>query len=125
MDLDIFKVKCEKRDYSFINDDSKEGFKLYKPFSIKRAEIDGTIYTSPLSGEVGFMAAGFNVYVDKFDDKQEVRIATVVCRSLDEMDDVLSNLDKVIEGNGSDPFVEIITKTNLKICKRRNAWVAH
>jgi hypothetical protein len=113
MDLDILKRKLKTRDYyvPLLNN----YYVAYKLLHI--SGIDYTIESSDISKN------NFIINISKFmlDDAkkyQEVFVAKVKCRNVDEFIDALDQLNSLKE-----PFTKILTKSNITFIKKKT-WIA-
>ena len=122
MEIDILMDKWKRRGYYFICN-GKE-VKAYKPIEFTSGEHDYTLSSTAIRDENGKFPSVVTIIIDKFVEKGELRIAEAICRSLDEINDFFDNIERAVSGNGISPFSDMSKKSNLRIQKRRNAWIA-
>lgn len=121
MDFDIFKRKWNDRGYYFPKTEDK--ILLYKNFGIDNKEF--TIYCVDNIEDKPSFSLYF--YIDAFSAKsenKEIRIADIVCRSCDEINEVLCEIENLINGKNNEPFSKIIKNDKvIHIIKKKGKWI--
>ena len=113
MDLDILKRKLNTRDYyvPLLNN----YYVAYKSMHI--AGIDYTIESSDISKN-NFIITITKFLLDDTKKYQEIFVAKVKCKNVDEFIDALDQINSLKE-----PFNMILTKSNITFIKKKT-WIA-
>lgn len=118
MDLDIFMRKAEVKGYCFPKLDS--GKVIYKMETL--AGNDYTIESTPLERTpVCIVVTRFSKIKSENNWREEM-VADIFCRSLDETEKAITQIQKLEEGSPSHPFDLLLSQSGLTILLKKKGW---